>query len=82
MTPGDGANGFGPTAHGRPTDPYGAPQHAEHPPGTPPREIPIGVPESPDDYAARKRAAARPDSPDMNPDEAQIDYGAGEERPD
>jgi hypothetical protein len=82
VTQGDGADGFGPPAHGRPADPYRAPQSAEHPPGTPPREIPIGVPESPEDYAARKRAAARPDAPDRNAGDAQVDYGGGEERPD
>jgi hypothetical protein len=63
--------------HGRPADPFGAPHEADDSrPGDPYREIPIGVPDTPEGYEERKRAAERPDRSESGGD-AQIDYGDG-----
>ena len=70
---GEDAGGSGPLERGRPADPFGAPRREEKPrPGTRPREIPIGVPESPADFDERKRAAERPE---RSEGDAQIDRG-------
>jgi hypothetical protein len=66
-----------PFEHGRPADSFGSPGADEPPPpGAPYREIPLGVPESPEEFDERKRAARRPGrSPDSADEGAQIDHG-------
>ena len=74
MTSDDNA---GPPVRGRPADPFGTPHDGgDSPPDTSSREIPIGVPDAPDAYEKRKRAAERPDPPESGGD-AQIDRGDG-----
>lgn len=71
---GRGDNACGPVTHGRLVDPFGAEHADEQPPDPPGREIPIGVPDSVEDFEERKRAAECPDPPGSAGD-AQVDYG-------
>ena len=75
--PGQGdEHAAGPRVHGRAADPFAEPHAGENPrPGDPDREVPIGVPETPDEFEERKRAAALPDPPDDRDDGAQTDRG-------
>lgn len=76
MTPGDGAeHAGGPPTRGRAADPFGAPHEPDEPPDGSYRVIPLGVPDTPDAYEERKRAAERPESPGFG--DAQIDHGDG-----
>ncbi len=73
---GDG-EAFGPAGARRPRGSVRLARRRRQPPGTPSREIPIGVPESPAEFEERKRAAERPDPRGSGDDDAQIDYGDG-----
>jgi hypothetical protein len=70
----DRENAAGPETYGRPADPFGAEPAGEKPPDPSRREIPIGVPDSLEDFEERKRAAECPDPPGSAGD-AQVDYG-------
>jgi hypothetical protein len=69
----DREDAAGPQTHGRPADPFGA-DAEQKPPDPRRREVPIGVPDSAEDFEARKRAAERPDPPGSTGD-AQVDFG-------